>query len=148
MPRKFNSQTNEHIEQATFVHTVLLQYRLRADFLRPLFFSTLSGAWIAGSSRVAKGALIAKYKSEGWVNGVADLLYLQPRGEYAFLALEMKTPARAKEKHGGASEEQLEWLKAARAAGAMAEICHGSEYAFEVFSKYMALPCHEPSLSE
>jgi len=138
---KYTGVVTEHNEQAALVHTVLLTYCNRSDFIRPLFFSTLSGAWIAGSTRTAKGALIAKYKSEGWINGVADLLYLQPRGEFSFLAIEMKTPARIREKHGGASEDQLEWLKAAREAGAMAEICHGAESGMDAFSRYMALPC-------
>lgn len=139
MLHDFTPKTNEHQEQAALVSTVLLTYQHRADFIRPLFFSTLSGAWIGGSSSRGKGALIGKYKSEGWVNGVADLLYLQPRGGYSFLAIEMKTPARASEKNGGASEDQIEWLKAARSAGAMAEICHGADHAWEVFSTYMSL---------
>ena len=140
--------TTEHNEQAALVETVLTVYQNRADFLRPLFFSTLSGAWIAGSSKNGRVALIMKYKREGWVNGVADLLYLQPRGEYTYLAIEMKTPARAKEKHGGASDDQIAWLQAARQAGALTAVCHGRDAAWEVFSYYMTLPCHEPSLSE
>lgn len=141
-------QPSEHNEQAALVEAVLYTYRNRADFIRPLFFSTLSGAWIAGSNKNGRAALIMKYKREGWVNGVADLLYLQPRGPYSFLAIEMKTPARAKDKNGGASDDQLEWLRSARHAGAMAEICHGRDAAWDVFCKYMELPCPEPSLSE
>jgi len=132
-------KTSEHNEQAALVSTVLLTYQHRTDFVRKLFFSTLSGAWIGGSGKRGRGALVGKYKSEGWVNGVADLLYLQPRGGYAYLAIEMKTPERIGEKNGGASDDQIEWLKAARSAGAMAEICHGAEAAWEVFSNYMAL---------
>ena len=134
-----NMKTTEHREQAALVSTVLLTYQNRSDFIRPLFFSTLSGAWIGGSGKSGRSALIGKYKSEGWVNGVADLLYLQPRGGYAYLAIEMKTPERIREKHGGASQDQIEWLKAARSAGAMAEICHGAEAAWEIFSNYMSM---------
>ena len=138
MPR-FTSTLLEHHEQASLVSTVLYTYRLRSDFIRPLFFSTLSGAWIAGSGP-RKMALIDKYKREGWVNGVADILYLQPRGDYSFLAIEMKTLERQKEKNGGASESQIEWLKAAKQAGALAAICHGADSAWDVFSRYMSLP--------
>jgi hypothetical protein len=55
---------------------------------------------------------------------------------------------RAKEKHGGASDDQIAWLQAARQAGALTAVCHGRDAAWEVFSHYMTLPCHEPSLSE
>ncbi len=136
--KRFTGKSSEHHEQAALVDTVAFTYQHRTDFLRPLFFSTLSGAWIAGSG-TRKVALIAKYKREGWVNGVADLLYLQPRGGYAYLAIEMKTEERLGEKNGGATEDQLVWLRAARLAGAMAEICHGAEMGWEVFSRYMAL---------
>jgi len=130
---------NEHQEQSNLVSTVLYTYQNRSDFSRRLFFSTLSGAWIAGSGP-RKMALIEKYKREGWVNGVADILYLQPRGEYAYLAIEMKTESREREKNGGASEDKIAWLREAREAGAMTAICHGAEAAWEVFSSYMSLP--------
>ncbi len=143
LPRPSESQ-----EQASFVCEVLLAYRNRADFLRPLFFSTLSGAWIAGSTSRSKAALIAKYKREGWVNGVADILYLQPRGGYAYLAIEMKSVTRANEKHGGASDDQLTWLKAAKEAGAMTAVCHGADAAIEVFRHYMAMDIQTPADSE
>ena len=136
--KRFIGKRYEHHEQADLVSSVLLKYQHRVDFLRPLFFSTLSGAWIAGSGK-RKIALIAKYKREGWVNGVADLLYLQPRGGYAYLAIEMKTKDRLGEKNGGATEDQLTWLRAARLAGAMVVICHCAERGEEVFSRYMAL---------
>jgi VRR-NUC domain. len=94
---------------------------------------------LGGRTPTARAALMNKYKSEGFRNGVADILYLQPRGGYAFLAIEMKTPDRANTKNGGATEDQLDWLKAARSAGAMAEICHGAEAAWDVFQQYMSL---------
>lgn len=133
-------KVTESNEQAAFVDTVLYTYKRRSDFLRRMFFATLSGVWIAGSDKRRKAALIAKYKREGWVNGVADILYLQPRGEWAYLAIEMKTTSRASEKNGGASADQIAWLYEARQAGALTAICHGADAAWEVFSGYMALP--------
>ena len=135
----FTVPTTEHNEQAALVSAVRITYQHRSDFYPELFFATMSGAWIAGSGRSGKAALIAKYKREGWVNGVADLLYLQPRGNYAYLAIEMKTPTRRGEKNGGASEGQIEWLKAAKRAGALAVICYGADHAWEVVSGYMSL---------
>lgn len=147
MPRNL-PVASESNEQAAFVDTVLQVYRNRADFVRLLFFSTLSGAWIAGSTREAKIRLIAKYKREGWVNGVADILYLQPRGGYAYLAIEMKSVTRANEKHGGASDDQLTWLKVAKEAGAMTAVCHGADAAIEIFRHYMAMDIQTPADSE
>lgn len=139
MPRMRLPQPTEHNEQAALVACVLTTYQHRSDFARPLFFSTLNGVMIGGRNTGSKFALIEKYKTEGWVNGVADILYLQPRGGYPYLAIEMKTPACAKEKNGGASDDQVEWLRAARAVGAMVGLCHGAEAAWEVFSNYMSL---------
>lgn len=133
---------SEHREQAALVETVLITYRSRPDFIRLLFFATLNGVWVAGGTYQRKMALIMKYKREGWVNGVADLLYLQPRGVHPYLAIEMKTPARAKEKDGGASADQIAWLEAARQAGALAVVCHGRDAAWDVFTDYMALPVY------
>lgn len=146
LPKSYLPKPTEHNEQAAFVTTVLLTYQHRTDFIRLLFFSTLNGAMIGGSSR-GKFALIEKYKSEGWVNGVADLLYLQPRGGFTYLAIEMKTPERVREKNGGASDDQLDWLRASRSAGAMAEICHGAEAAWDVFSRYMSMDVDFPASS-
>lgn len=133
------SKPSEHNEQSAFVDTVLYTYQHREDFIRLMFFATLNGVWIAGKDYTRKMALIAKYKREGWINGVADLLYLQPRGGYSFLAVEMKTKERENEKNGGASDKQVEWLEAANKAGAMTAVCHGADAAIEVFSEYMAL---------
>lgn len=148
MPRKYTGKPTEHHEQAALVNAVLMQYQHRSDFIRLMFFATLSGVWIAGADYKRKAGLIAKYKSEGWVNGVADLLYLQPRGDYPYLAIEMKTLERIKEKNAGASEDQLAWLRAAKAAGAMTAICHGADAGFDVFQRYMSLEPRSASLPE
>lgn len=134
---------NEHQEQAALVDTVLYVYQHRSDFKRKLFFAVLNGVWIAASSKKGKQALIAKYKKEGWLPGVADLLYLQPRGPYPYLAIEMKTPEREKEKDGGVSPDQREWLQAAKEVGAMVAVCYGRDAAWEVFTQYMSLDLPE-----
>jgi len=145
---KFTGHPSEHNEQAAFVNTVQLTMRHRSDFIPEMFFAVPNGMMLGGKNPAARAALMNKYKTEGFRNGVSDLLYLQPRGEYAFLAIEMKTPDRANQKNGGATQDQLDWLKAARSAGAMAELCHGAEAAWEIFQQYMSLdarpnPYHE-----
>lgn len=132
-------RASESQEQTAFVERVLYQFGTRADFLSPLFFATLSGHWIGGTG-AKRFALIEKYKREGWQNGTADLLYLQPRGPYSYLAIEMKAVGRRGEKDGGLSEDQAVWLNAARQAKALAVICYGADEAMMVFEKYMGYP--------
>lgn len=100
---------SEHQHQATFVEHVLWTYRNRPDFIRRLFFAVPNGAWLGGKR---PAYVMEKLKGEGLLPGVADLLYLQPRGEYAYLAIEMKTPERAKEKDAGLTEDQRDFLLA------------------------------------
>jgi hypothetical protein len=124
---------SEHDEQAAFVNHVLWAYAIRADFARPLFFSVPNGAWLGGKQY----AMINKLKAEGLTPGIADILYLQPRGEYAYLAIEMKSKDRRNEKNGGLSNEQSAFLQAAIKAGALAEVCYGADEAIAAFDFYM-----------
>lgn len=124
---------NEHQEQSVFVEDILWRYKTRPDFIRLLFFATLNGAWLAGKSYAAW----AKHEKEGAVKGVSDILYLQPRGGYAYLVIEMKAKDRKKEKDGGVSEDQLAWLHSARTANAFVAVCYGAEEAIAVFDRYM-----------
>lgn len=122
----------EHSEQAAFVAEVLYRYSNRDDFIRPLFFSVPNGAWLGGKN---PHALMAKYKAEGFLPGVADILYLQPRGDWSFLAIEMK----AVNRKGGVSEEQNTFIRAALSAGGLALVCYGTDSAIKAFTKYMEL---------
>lgn len=124
---------SEHTEQVAFVQYVLMQYRTRDDFIRPLFFAVPNGAWLGG-----KGfAVMNKLKAEGLTPGVADLLYLQPRGGYACLAIEMKTEKRINEKEGGLSAEQHTFLQAVLSAGGLSEVCYNAQEAIHAFDQYM-----------
>jgi hypothetical protein len=132
-------RVSEHDEQAAFVADVLYRYSSRPDFARPLFFAPMNGAWIGGTGRGGKYALMAKYKAAGMTPGVADILYLQPRGGHPYMAIEMKTPNRRNENNGGLSAEQTEFLQAARACNAFAWVCYGAQEAIEKFDKYMSM---------
>jgi len=131
---------SESQEQINFVAEVLYRYKSDPEFIETLFFNTLNGAWIGGSSRQGKWGLIAKYRAEGFRLGISDLLYLQPRGDYAYLAIEMKAQDQRNHKDGGATENQMEFLKAVERAGGFGKICFGCSEAIDTFVAYMNLP--------
>ena len=126
----------EHQQQVLFVQEVKYQYRNHPTFIELLFFSTLNGAWLGGKSF----SVWQKHKAEGAQKGVSDILYLQPRGDYNFLAIEMKRENRRNVKDGGLTEEEKEWLDVARNSGAYVAVCHSAEDALREFGFYMALP--------
>ena len=122
---------SEHEEQAAFVAEVLYRYANRDDFIRPLFFSTFNGAWLGGNAG-ARARQMQKAKEAGFLPGVADILYLQPRGEWMYLVIEMKS------KGGKLSEEQKTFINAVKWEGeGLAVVCHSAEEAIETFDKYM-----------
>jgi hypothetical protein len=121
---------SEHAEQAAFVSHVLWTYASRADFFAPLFFAVPNGAVLGGKN---KFALLNKLKQEGFRVGVSDLLYLQPRGEYSCLAIEMK------DKGGKVSDAQDEFLQAILRAGGLAEVCYSADEAIGIFGGYMGM---------
>lgn len=131
---------SEHDEQANFFAEVRFKYMNRDDFIARLLFSVPNGMWLGGSNRAA---LMAKFKKEGLQVGVADILYLQPRGDYNCLAIEMK--AIDKRNHADAvTESQEEFLQAVNGAGGLGEVCYGCDEALKIFDFYMSLPVREP----
>ena len=130
----------ERAEQEAFVHYVHSAYLRRADFLPRLFFHVPNGVKLGGHS---SHAMMNALKRQGFVNGVADMLYLQPRGRFAYLALELKTEERLRERTGGLSADQQEWLAQAGTARAMVCVCYGLDQAIAKFDEYMR---HPPAL--
>jgi len=128
---------SEHQEQADFIREVALRFGLRDDYRPLLLFAVPNGMQAGGENRFA---LINKFKAEGMRVGVADLFYLQPRGPYAYLAIEMKAQDQTAKKDGGVSPDQAAFLAEVNAAGATGEVCYGCEAAVTVFSWYMSLP--------
>jgi hypothetical protein len=131
-----NNQLSEHSEQALFFDSVLWKYKTDPTFDSNLLFAVPNGALLGGN----RSAVMAKLKREGFKNGVSDMLYLQPRGPYPYLAFEFKKQSRRGERDGGLSESQVEFLRAVSGAGGLAAVCYGSEEAEKVFADYMALP--------
>ncbi len=128
-------RVSEHEEQANFFTSVRLIYAIRADFIPRLLFSVPNGMWIGGKNPYA---LMAKFKAEGLQPGVADILYLQPRGEYSYLAIEMKAADKRNNKDA-VSPDQGEFLTEVNANGGMGEVCYGCDEALSIFSTYMSM---------
>lgn len=128
-------RVSEHEEQANFFTSVRSMYAIRADFIQRLLFSVPNGMWIGGKNPYA---LMAKFKAEGLQPGVADILYLQPRGEYSYLAIEMKAADKRNNKDA-VSPDQGEFLTEVNANGGMGEVCYGCDEALSIFSTYMSM---------
>jgi hypothetical protein len=131
-----NPIPSEHEEQAAFFTLVLYKYNQDPRFARILFFAVPNGAWLAGKRPYA---VMEKMKSEGFTPGVSDVLYLQPRGGYSYLAIEMKRGDKRNRKGGGLRDDQIEFLKAVDMAGGMSAVCYSAEDALLIFDTYMNL---------
>ncbi len=126
-------RVSEHEEQANLFTEVRFKFRHREDFIDDLFFSVPNGMWVAGKN---KFALINKYKKEGMKVGVSDVLYLQARGEYNCLAIEMKALDQ-RNRADAVTPEQSRFLAAINANGGLGEVCYGAEEAIRIFETYM-----------
>lgn len=128
-------RVSEHEEQANFFSEVRLRFQRQEDFIPMLLFSVPNGMWLGGNN---KFALMNKFKAEGLQPGVADIIYLQPRGEYNCLAIEMKAIDKRNVKDA-VSSEQTEFLEAVNGAGGLGEVCYGCDEAMMIFELYMSL---------
>lgn len=137
MKKEPERRISEHDEQANFISEVRVRFGHRDDFASSLLFAVPNGAWFGGKN---PWAMMRKFEAEGFLRGVADLIYLQPRGNFTCLAIEMKALDRQREKDGGVSPEQANFLSEVNAAGGVGEVCYGAEAAIAVFTKYMNLP--------
>lgn len=130
----------EHQEQAAFFTMVLYKYQHNPAFARPLFFAVPNGAWLGGRR---PSNVMEKMKAEGLTPGVSDILYLQPRGHYSYLCIEMKRSDQSNRKNGGLRDEQIEFLNAASLAGAFFAVCYSADEAERAFDTYMELNLKE-----
>jgi hypothetical protein len=126
---------SEHSEQVNFFETIRNDYRFNPEFNEGVLFAVPNGVWIGGQN---KFALFAKYKAEGFKPGVSDVLYLQPRGEFGYLAIEMKAEDRRGESDA-VTPEQTDFLEAVERAGGWGVVCYGCDEAVSVFKTYMEL---------
>ena len=131
----------EHQDQASFFYEISLRLRNRDDFVPELFFATMNGAWFGGNG----ARMYEARKREGFKKGVADILYLQPRGKFSYLAIELKTEKRYKEKNRGVEPNQEIFLDAVRKNGGRALVCYGAEEAVDAMLEYMDECHHTPA---
>lgn len=123
---------SEHNEQEYFVARVLYEFKHRDDFHEKLFFAV--------PNAVYSGPALNRLLAEGMRSGVADILYLQGRGPYSCLAIEMKAPDQWKKKDQGLSPDQREFLEVLGRNGGSVHVCYDAQAAYDVFWHYMMLP--------
>lgn len=126
-------RVSEHEEQANFFTEAKMRFGFRDDFIERLLFAVPNGMWIGGGN---KFALMNKYKAEGFKTGVSDIIYLQPRGGYNCLVIEMKAQDKRNDKDA-VSPDQAAFLEAINGAGGIGEVCYGCDEAMELFTRYM-----------
>lgn len=85
-------------------------FRYQYPFLREQLFAVPNGG-----NRSASEA--AKFKAEGVVSGVSDLILLKSNGTFSSLCIEMKTP------EGKQSEKQIEWQRSTEKHGNRYVVC-------------------------
>jgi hypothetical protein len=124
---------SEHEEQVNFFIEAKMRFGFREDFLETLLFAVPNGMWLGGQN---KFALMNKYKAEGFQVGVSDIIYLQPRGGYNCLTIEMKAIDRRNVKDA-VTPEQSAFLQAINGAGGIGEVCYGCDEALQLFTRYM-----------
>ena len=115
-------QPSEHVEAVRLVQVVRL-HEARFPILRLLFAVPNGGH----RNKVAA----SKLKAEGVKPGVPDYLLPVRSGEFAGLAIELKT------RTGCASREQKQWIADLRAQGWRAEVCRGWEQAWAVLREHV-----------
>lgn len=75
-------------------------------------------------------------KAEGVTAGVSDLIFLEPRGGYGALCIEMKRP----DKSSRQSASQKEWQKEAEKAGNLYAVARSFEIFQAIIRYYFSLP--------
>lgn len=130
----------EHNVQAAFFQHISMEFMHDKTFIPELFFAVPNGMWAGGSSKGGKFGLIAKFISEGVKPGVADILYLQPRGIHPYLAFEFKRENFREAKDGGLKPKQVAFKDAAFRVGAFYRVIYTVDEGVEEFRRYMEYP--------
>jgi hypothetical protein len=130
---------SEHEEQVAFVTMVKLEFRNNGDFIPELFFAVPNGMFAGGRTPGARAYNITKMKAEGFNTGVADILYLQPRGGYHYLCIEMKRE-HYRNRPSEISDDQRQFAAAVSIMNGFHSFCFGADHAFLIFSEYMKMP--------
>lgn len=111
---------SEYQIQAAFVELIQKRYP------NILFSATVGGI------RLSIGAAL-KMKKAGYVRGVPDLVFFEPRRGYMGLCIEVK------KKGGRPSKQQKQWKDDLRERGYRSVICTGLKECLEEFQQYFSL---------
>ena len=125
---KFQNLPSEHEEQVATVEYIERKYP------KVLFWANPNGAHLSGNIK-QRSAQMNKLKAEGFLPGVADLTIFEPRGKYSAMFLEMKRS----DGGGGASDNQLDFIREVEKRGAFAAVAKGFEEAKEFIDNYLAM---------
>jgi hypothetical protein len=132
-------KVSEHQEQSDFFNYLDL-FKLREHpELHPLYFAVPNGVHLAGGAK-QRAAMMNKLKREGFMPGAADTVFLSGRGGYLGMVMEFKTPERKTEKDGGLSENQMEFLRAAKSEGYLAKVAYGADEGIAIANQYLSWP--------
>lgn len=125
-PELIAAAGTEHSQQAALMQWVALSWKHEH---KRLLFAVPNG----GDRRPHVGAAM---KAEGVRSGVPDLCWPVPWEEWAGLWIEMKRPGLANAKNGGASDQQIWWLRELQEQGHCAVIAYGWQAAAWVLWLY------------
>lgn len=92
-----------------------------------------SGMWL-GHDNKRKFGLINKFKKEGWISGVSDLILFHSDGQHHGLCLEMKNFGK---KISSLSDSQILWMTTVEKQGYLAKWADGFEKAKVILTDYM-----------
>ena len=122
---------SEASEQIAVFNWALLQQTAIPEL--ELLHASMNGAWIAGSNKKAKYALIRKYKLQGMKSGVPDIFLPVSRDGWHGMFIELKV---GKNKP---SDAQAKWLDALNEQGYCAVVCYGADEAIRVIKEYLEI---------
>ena len=120
---------SEHDEQVAVVDYLHKRYP------SVLFWSTPNGARLASGRTAERLAAIRMniLKAEGLLPGVSDIIIFEPRGGYSAMFLELKRP----DGGGGASENQMWFLREVEKRGAFGVVANGYDEAKPFIDDYL-----------
>lgn len=82
-------------------------------------------------------AVAGKLKAEGVKSGVPDIFLPAPIGPWHGLYIELKRRGREREKNGGCSPVQVEYMDRLRFNGYCCFVCYGWEHAADIVRAYL-----------
>jgi hypothetical protein len=113
----------------------LVQYlKMVGYWNRYPIFAVPNGIWLPTRNQQLKSRIVNRMKAEGMRNGVADVVFLIPRGGYHGMLMELKRG----DGGSGLSDDQIEFIKLAEQEGFFTAVPNGYKEAEEMVNEYMS----------